>query len=147
MITRRRRSGSIGAVFLAALLTLAGCEDPFGTRPQATGAVFIRADGTEAARFTLLDGATGQLTARVNQTTTYRVRLFDESGGLLNVDGWEYSLRDPAVVIAHAVRLSIQGSDVIAIEGVAPVQTSLQFEVYRGNRRGFEVYGIPLRIQ
>jgi hypothetical protein len=140
-----KRVVAFAAVLLLAVLP--ACDMPGDPGAHPVGAVFLRADGSEAARFQFGQGANGQLRVNRGQTVTYRVRLIDGNGNLVHVDGVEYNLRNPAAIIALAVDVSLQGTDQIVVTGRQAFATSLVMDVFHANHLEFRVADVPLIVQ
>jgi hypothetical protein len=145
---QRNRFPRLGFVLLLGLAAALGaCDMPGETSDHPVGVAFLRADGSEAARFTY-DRATvsGQLVVPRNQSVTYRIRLVDGNGNLLPVDGVEYSVRDVGAVIAFAVETRIQGADELVLTGRSAVSTTLFLDVWHGRHLEFAAAGIPVIV-
>jgi hypothetical protein len=139
------RTLSLAAVLVAVFL--AGCDMPIDPGTHPVGAVFLRADGSEAARFQFGLGASGQLRVNRGQTATFRLRLIDGNGNLVPVDGVEYRIRNPAAIISLAVDVGLQGADQIVVTGRQAFSTTLVMDVYHGNHLEFQVRDVPVVVQ
>lgn len=132
---------------LAVLVLLAACDSPLDTGAHAAGVAILDANGQEVARFVYGGSVTGSLSVQRGQTRTFQVRVIDEDGAIRPVDGVQYSISDPVVVIALAANATIQGSDRIVLEGLGAFSTTLQFMLNHGSHAEFEARGIPLVVQ
>ena len=142
----------IGIFGLALLTTLVACDSPVATEDHAAGVVLLRADGTEAARFMLAGRAvTGALTVRAGQTADYTARVVTESGQIEEIDGIEYSVSNPVVVIGLAANIAVQGKDRIVVTGLdagtTGRQTSIRFDLNHAGHLEFTASDIPLTVQ
>ncbi|HUE95640.1 MAG TPA: hypothetical protein VMN39_03225 [Longimicrobiaceae bacterium] len=136
-------------VLVLAVTTLAACDSPTEPDDHAAGVVFLRADGSEAARFVFAPRAlTGGLSVAVGQSVTYRLRVLTEGGAIVPVDGAEYSIRDPRIVITLAASIAIENNDQLVITGGAtPRNTSVLFDLWHASHIEFQVSGVPLAVQ
>ncbi len=146
-MSNQRRSIFRGLQLLALACTLSACDSPLSLESHPVGVLFLRPDGSEAASFEQGRSTTGQLVVPVGGTATYRMQLFDRAGNVSAVDGVEFSIRNPAVLIALAADVTLQGSDQIRLLGRRAQLTSLQFEVWHGTHQEFDVFSLPLQIQ
>lgn len=140
--------GRIIAGFCVLVALAAACDSPVDPEDHAGGAVFFRADGTEAARFVFAPRrVTGQLEVGFHQTVTYRVQVLTEGGELVDFDGSEYSIHQPHVVNDGAATVDLQGADQLAIFGLNRAETTMVFQLQHGGHAEFEVRDVPLVIQ
>jgi hypothetical protein len=147
-MTQRTRFPRLRFVLLFGLAAVLGaCDMPGETSDHPVGVAFLRADGSEAARYTY-DRATvtGQLVVPLNQSVTYRIRLVDGNGNLRAVDGAEFSVRDARAVITFAVETRIQGTDELVLTGRRAGPTSLLLDVWHGGHLEFAAAGIPVIV-
>jgi hypothetical protein len=125
----------------------AGCDAVVEPGNHPAGAVFLRADGAEAARFVYQGSITGGLAVPVSGTATYRVRVITETGDLADFDGDEYSIDDVRVLIPALVGVSLQGQDQLVLSGLVAGGTTLRFQLEHGGHSEFEIRDIPVTVQ
>jgi hypothetical protein len=125
------------APLAVALLGLTACDNPLGGGDEHPNGVVILSGGTEVA--TYIDGvSTGAITLPVSATHTYRVQLTTRSGARFNVDGAEYSLRQPAVLLGTLATVTLQGTDQLVVTGRAAGPTTIVLPVHHGNHLEFD---------
>ena len=146
MLPKILRFRALGLLSLIALA--AGCDSPIELDSHPNGVVFLRADGSEAARFVYQQGATGALTVGIGATQTYRIRALTEEGEVVPLDGVEYSISQPRLVIALAATLSLSAADQLVITGGPTARnTTLFFDLQHGSHPEFRVEDVVVSIQ
>lgn len=134
---------------MMAMLTLAfaaGCDSSVEPGNHAAGVVFLRGDGSEAARFIYRGSTTGNLTVILAGTATYRVRLVTETGELADLDGAEYSLDNVRTINPTLVTATLQGEDQIILNALEAGATTVWFDLKHGGHTEFEVRNIPVQV-
>lgn len=130
----------------AATVTLAGCGDPTGTGGHAQVVIFLEGD-LEVARYIYPSQVVGVgLSVLAGADATYRIRLLDEDGRQVALDGQEFSLQTPLVVNATLATATIAAVDQIRVVGLLPGSTQLEFSLWHGGHEEFAVVGIPLVV-
>lgn len=136
---------------LVCALALGACDSPAGNDVHPVGVVFVRADGSEAARYEHPATATGRLEVGFGSTVRYTVRVLDETGATRPIDGVEFAIEDPMVVTALAATVAIEAPDRLVFVGrsalPAPVTTTLQLDLLHAGHAEFTARNIPLRVQ
>jgi hypothetical protein len=138
-----RSFGRFSAALL--LLALAACDRPLDAEDHPVGVAFLFA-GAEVASYLERDGAAGLLEVPQGGTRTFTVRVVDGVGNLRPIDGQEYSIRNLGAVIAHQLGISLSGADQIVLQGLAPTETSIRFDLYHANHIEFAVVGVAARV-
>src|SRR5687767_9419134 len=115
--TMRKSNWSRFPVVFALFLAVgqAACDAAVDPGDHPEGVVFLSANGSEVARYVYQQSVTGSLTVPVGGSATYRVRALTESGDIVTLDGDEYSLGQPTVVIAALAGVTLQGEDQIVL--------------------------------
>lgn len=132
-----------------AMLTMtvaAGCDSSVEPGNHAAGVVFVREDGSEAARFIYRGSTTGNLTVILDGSATYRVRLVTETGELADLDGAEYSLDNVRTIIPTVATATLQGEDEIVLNGLLAENTTVWFDLKHGAHTEFEIRNIPVQV-
>ena len=147
MNTRAISMRPIGAA-LVVLLGFSACDAPLDPLVEASGVVFLRSDGSEAARYVHPAQVSGRLQVGVGRTATYQLRVLDQDGDLLGLGGFSgFSVRNPVIVISLAGDASIRGADELVLQGNRAANTTLRLQLYHGDHFEFEVRDLPLSIQ
>ncbi|MEX2570929.1 MAG: hypothetical protein WD737_06460 [Gemmatimonadota bacterium] len=132
---------------LLGLTVLAACDSPTAVPSHPVGVVFLRQDGSEAARFVYGEGTTGSVSVGVGETAIYTLRVVDEDGQVRALDGAVYSARNPGVILALLAAIRIEDSDQLVLEGIRADQTTIYFQLFHGQHEEFPVSGVPLVIE
>ena len=123
------------------------CDSPTESDDHPVGIVFLRADGSESARYELGSGAEGSLQVPAGQAVTFGLRVITESGASVAMDGDEYSIQDARIIIATLASVRYDEPDELRITGLATGATSVHFDLMHGDHPEFEVSGVPVVIQ
>ena len=125
----------------ALALGIAACENPVqdGEDAHPTGVVVFSGSTQVAAYDYESNSATGELVARKGETRTFRVRIVMEGGRQRDIDGVEFSITDPQMLVPNLATVSLLGPDQLRITGqqVTPQQTTVTFEVSHGEHPEF----------
>ncbi|MQA91187.1 MAG: hypothetical protein GEU90_13300 [Gemmatimonas sp.] len=137
---------SRAAFALAIAVSLTACDSPIDTNVGQIEGVVLRSNGSEVARFSLVDQVvTGGLQVEVGQTSTFQVWGLSREEVAFPLSG--YLIRDPTVVIGLLANASVEGGDRLMIQGLEEGTTTIRFVVERGGtEQGFEVRNIPLEV-
>jgi len=138
-------------LLLPLALLLGSCDGPGDPGAHPVGIAFYSpGGGTPVAQYVFPAGATGQLVVARGQTGTFLARLIDGNGNTLAIDGQEYSLQAPLIVISHLATAAILPPDrveITAAAGGSPSNIWFSVEVHHGGHQEFTASGIPLSIQ
>jgi len=134
---------------LAIPLLVTACDSPTDADDDhPVGVAFFAADGSEAARFVYRGATTGQLRVGRGATARYEVRIVNEGGGLVPIDGTEYGIRNLGIVITDAATVAlVPPNEIVLTGGTTARQTSIRFDLMHGNHAEFLVDGVQLVVE
>lgn len=127
-----------GALGLTLAVT-AGCDNPVdGDGSHATG-VAIYSGGLQVASYTHAGRvSTGVVTVDRGSTTNLQVRLLSSAGGQIDLDGIEYSMREPTVLLGTVASASQSSTGEITVTGRQVGTTTLQIPIHHGGHLEFD---------
>ena len=131
-----------GPLLLVALL-LAGCENPVGDGGEHPNGIVVLdlQTNTVVASYTHADRLRdGILTIPRGTETRFRVMLTTRGGGRIAVDGLEYSLREPTVVLGTVASARLATTDQIGVTGRVGGTTTLTLPVWHAGHHEFDAF-------
>jgi hypothetical protein len=120
---------------------IAACENPVQDDGDAHAVgVAVFSGSTRVAEYhEATRTASGEITVAKGETRTFRVRVVTASGGYRDIDGAEFSVRNPDFIVPNVANVELLGPDQLRITGqvVTPQQTTLILELQHGNHPEF----------
>lgn len=129
----------------ALIATFAGCDRPTGPDDHPVGVFFFDLSDKQVAQVVAPRAAAGALNVKLGQTTEFRVRAFTGQGEVLDIDGREFEIVDPRVLIASSADVELVGSDRLKVTAKSLNNTSIQFDVKHAGHHEFLLV-VPLII-
>lgn len=124
---------------------LAACDRPTGPDDHPLGVFVFDLSDKQVAHVVAPRAASGALSVRLGQTTEFRVRVFTGEGHVHAIDGHEFEIVDPRVLIASSADVELVGTDRLKVTAKSLHNTSIQFDVKHAGHHEFLLV-VPLII-